>query len=315
MALAVARSAKEWTAQFGDSGRRAALSIGNFDGVHLGHQRILRSVGERARESGSLPAVLTFFPHPAKVLRPANAPSLLMTLDQRLAAIEAEGIEATLVLAFDAALAQLTAEDFVRRFLAETMRAGAVCIGENFRFGHRKTGDVALLRKLGTQYDFAVAIAPPVALDGRVVSSTAIRESLLEGRVEEARAMLGRPFALRGQIITGTGQGRKLVVPTLNLATQQEMLPKRGVYATETILGGATYGSVTNIGVRPTFDGSRLAIESHLFGFERSVTTGEMEVRFLRRIRDEQKFPDPAALRTRVLADIETAKEYFRDTA
>jgi len=315
MPLAVARSPQEWLAQFGNSGRRAALTIGNFDGVHLGHQAILRRVRESARESGALAAILTFYPHPARVLRPASAPVLLMTLEQRLTAIESLGLDAALVLTFDAPLAHMTAQDFAQRLLVRTMRAAAVCVGENFRFGHRKAGDVALLRALGRENGFAVEAVPPVEIEGLIVSSTAIRESLLEGRVADARGMLGRPFALRGTIATGTGQGRKLVVPTLNLSTEQELLPKRGVYATECILEGASYHSVTNIGVRPTFDGTRLAIESHLFAFDRALTTGELELRFHSRLRDEQKFPDPAALREQVLKDIEAAKEYFRREA
>lgn len=319
MALFVARSVEAWLAHFeksgGSSARRSALTIGNFDGVHLGHQAILRRVRERARESGAIAAVLTFYPHPARVLRPAAAPLLLMTLDQRLAAFDALGMEAALVLTFDAALAQLSAEEFVRRFLVDTMRAAAVYVGENFRFGHRKAGDVALLRTLGAQCGFEVETVAPVISEGRIVSSTEIRESLREGRVEEARAMLGRPFTLQGEIATGTGQGRKLIVPTLNMVTLQELLPKNGVYATETILDGTSYRSATNIGVRPTFDGSRLAIESHLFDFDRSVTGGRIELRFFHRIRDERKFPDPGALRTQVLADIETSKEFFRGTS
>src|SRR6185437_10930522 len=174
MPLAVARSPQEWLAQFGNSGRRAALTIGNFDGVHLGHQAILRRVRESARESGALAAILTFYPHPARVLRPASAPVLLMTLEQRLTAIESLGLDAALVLTFDAPLAHMTAQDFAQRLLVRTMRAAAVCVGENFRFGHRKAGDVALLRALGRENGFAVVAVPPVEIEGLIVSSTAI---------------------------------------------------------------------------------------------------------------------------------------------
>src|ERR1700722_6854151 len=214
-------------------------------------------------------------------------------------------------MAFDRTLASMSAEDFVRRILVDTMAAQAVLVGGNFRFGHGGAGDVKLLVELGKRWKFTAEIVPPVNENGVVISSTAIRAAIREGRVEDARRMLGRSFALDGEIRTGTGQGRKLVVPTLNLATEQEVLPKNGVYATETMLGDKLYRSATNVGVRPTFDGTQLAIESHLFGFDETLTGGAMEVRFCRRLRDEQKFSSPAELREQVLKDIERAKEYF----
>jgi riboflavin kinase/FMN adenylyltransferase len=314
-------SANEWVDCLGESRPGTVLTIGNFDGVHLGHQKILRDVVERAAaERGDardslkkerLPAVLTFYPHPARVLRPQQAPSLLETLPQRLADFAAMGIGAALVLKFDAALAQASAEDFAKKYLVDTMRTQAVLVGASFRFGHKQLGDVELLKELGRRWGFEVDIVTPVIDGGDVVSSTAIREAVRDGRVEDALRMLGRPFALIGEIRTGTGQGRKLVVPTLNLATEHETLPKAGVYVTETVLPGGTYRSVTNVGVRPTFDGTRLAIESHLFDFAEALTAGPMKVRFLQRLRDEQKFSGPEGLREQVLKDIARAKEIF----
>jgi riboflavin kinase / FMN adenylyltransferase len=313
-------SAAAWEERFGQSRCGTVVTIGNFDGVHLGHQRILRDVVARAAtgDSGArdarkqlLPAVLTFYPHPARVLRPQQAPSLVETLPQRLADFAAIGISAALVLRFDMDLAQASAEDFARLYLAESMRARAVLVGASFRFGHKQLGDVELLKKLGQRLGFEVVIVAPVIDGTEVVSSTAIREAVRAGRVEDAQRMLGRPFALMGEIHTGTGQGRKLIVPTLNLATEQETLPKTGVYVTETVLPGGTYHSVTNVGVRPTFDGTRLAIESHLFDFAEALTAGPMKVRFLQRLRDEQKFSGPEALREQVLKDIAHAKSIF----
>jgi riboflavin kinase / FMN adenylyltransferase len=312
MALAVVRSPEEWIARFANPMRRSAVTIGNFDGVHFGHQRILHTVIDRARRTDSLATVLTFYPHPARVLRPAEAPALLETLEQRLAAIAATGIDAALVARFDAQLANVSPEDFVRRFLLDTMGAEAVLVGGNFRFGHRGAGDIKLLGELGQRWGFAVEIVPPVVENGVVVSSTAIRSAIREGRVDEARRMLGRPYALEGEIRTGTGQGRKLVVPTLNLATDQEVLPKNGVYATEAVIAGKTYRAATNVGIRPTFDGARISIESFLFDFSDDLTSGKLEVRFWHRLRDERKFSGPAELREQVLKDIEQAKEYFR---
>jgi riboflavin kinase/FMN adenylyltransferase len=309
--MAIPNSPAEWIAHFGDARKPTAVTIGNFDGVHVGHQKILRGVIERARAMDAVSAVLTFFPHPARVLRPDVAPGLLETLPQRLAEFAALGIDATLVLKFDAELARASAEDFAQKFLVETLRARAVLVGANFRFGHKQAGDVKLLEELGRTNGFEVEIVEPVLVDGNIVSSSAIRAAVREGRMEEVRRMLGRPFALAGEIRSGTGMGRKLVVPTLNLATEQQTLPKNGVYATEVVVGGKCYRAVTNVGVRPTFDGQHLAIESHLFDFSETVTSGAMIVKFLTRLRDEQKFSNPDALRTQILKDIEEAKGLF----
>ncbi|HTS10727.1 MAG TPA: bifunctional riboflavin kinase/FAD synthetase [Candidatus Limnocylindrales bacterium] len=316
---AVARSAEEWKSLVGHSGDRAVVTIGNFDGVHLGHQKILRSVVEYASHRQSevhptalLPSVLSFYPHPARVLRPELAPPLLMTLDQRIAAFDAAGIRAVLVLPFDRALSQVSAEDFAQRYLVETLRARAVLVGTNFRFGHRHAGDISLLRRLGERWDFEVRIVPPFSLDGQLVSSSAIRQAVSEGRVDFAARLLGRPYALAGEIRPGSGQGRKLVVPTLNLATEQELLPKFGVYATEVTLDGKLYRAATNVGMRPTFDGTHTTVESHLLDFSEDRTSGPIEVRFCVRVRDEQKFPGPQALREQILKDIKQVREYFQ---
>jgi riboflavin kinase / FMN adenylyltransferase len=294
------------------------LTIGNFDGVHLGHQKILSAVRGRAEAAGNSPAnhrlasaVLTFYPHPSRIVRPAAEPKLLMTLGQRLAAFEQEGMDATLVLEFDRRLAELPPEVFVRRYLVDTMRAKAVFVGGNFRFGHKQAGDVDLLRELGDRFGFETEAVEPVVIDGIIVSSTAIRQALVDGRVEDARELLGRPYALAGEVRKGSGLGSKLVVPTLNLATEQQLFPKLGVYTTETLVDGKIYRSATNVGIRPTFDGTATVVESHLLDFGGTVTTGALEVRFLHRLRDEQKFPNPQALREQVLRDIDRSRQYF----
>jgi len=311
MAFASVHSLQEWGQRFGVPPKPSVLTIGNFDGVHLGHQKILADVLERAQSKDLMAAVLTFYPHPASVLRPTSAPCLLTTLSRRLAAFETAGIQAALILRFDAELASVSAEDFAHLYLVETLRARAVMVGANFRFGHRQAGDVKTLEEFGRKWGFEVHAVPPVVVDGVVVSSSAIRQALSEGRMEDATKFLGRAFALEGEIKAGTGQGSKLVVPTLNLATEQECLPKSGVYVTETTVEGITYRSATNIGMRPTFDGKRLAIESHLLDFSGDLTSGPMKVSFHARLRDEQKFPGPEALKKQVLQDIERAKEFF----
>lgn len=315
MPLRTMLSGDEWVAQLGANRKPSVVTIGNFDGVHRGHQKILQGVVERAKEGDLLAAVLTFYPHPARVLRPDAAPGLLATLQQRLSAFNKAGIDAALVMRFDAELAKVSAEDFVQRFLVGAMRARAVLVGANFRFGHRQAGDVSLLTELGSQFGFEVEVVPPLVEGGIVVSSTAIRQAVREGRMEDAQKLLGRPFALDGEIRPGTGQGRKLVVPTLNLATEQEVLPPNGVYVTEAVVGDRVYRSATNVGVRPTFDGTRLAIESHLFDFDESPTGGAMEVRFCKRLRDERKFSSPEELRDQVLKDIDEVKAYFATEA
>jgi len=312
MALIVARSPHEWAARFGATAPQTVVTIGNFDGMHLGHQKILRGVVERARTTGSLATAVTFDPHPLKVLRPEEAPPLIVTLEQRLGALEEMGLEAALVLHFDLVLSRVSPENFVRQILVDTLRVRAVLVGENFRFGHRQAGDAKRLGELGRELRFAVEAIPPVVLRGTVVSSTAIRRAVQEGRVCLAGRWLGRPFSVSGTIRPGTGQGRRLVVPTLNLDTQQELLPKTGVYVTETRVAGKLFRSATNVGFRPTFDGRRLTIESHLFDFSEDLTAGPMEVRFWAGLRDEKKFVNADALREQVLRDLSRAREFFR---
>jgi riboflavin kinase / FMN adenylyltransferase len=304
-------SAEEWKARFPAGASRTCLAIGNFDGLHLGHQQILQRVLKHARQENCLAAVLTFYPHPTKVLRPAEAPPLLMTLDQRIAAIAAIGLDAALVLRFDAEFAKISPEEFARRYVAETMRARFVAVGANFRFGHRQAGDAKMLVELGRRSGFEVESIAPVVVDGVVVSSTAVRKYVREGQVEEAARMLGRPYALEGEIRPGTGMGRKYVLPTLNLHTQQELLPKLGVYATEVLVNGMNFRAATNVGMRPTFDGAHVTIESHLLDFRGELTGGAMTVRFVGRLRDEMKFSGPEALRQQILSDIEQVKKYF----
>ncbi|MGH9702491.1 MAG: bifunctional riboflavin kinase/FAD synthetase [Candidatus Acidiferrales bacterium] len=312
MAIAVLRSMAEWTARFGAAPRRSIVAIGNFDGIHLGHQKILKEVVERARSSGSLSAAITFDPHPLHVLRPADAPALISTLGQRIALMDRLGLDAVLVLKFDLELSRLSPEEFVQKILVEGLHISAVLVGDNFRFGHRHAGDTRLLAELGRRFSFTVETITPVEFRGKVISSSGIRQAIREGRVALAARWLGRPFALGGEVRSGTGQGRQVVVPTLNLETTQELLPRTGVYATETRVDGTVYRSATNVGYRPTFDGKRLTIESHLFDFSRDVTAGPIEVRFCVRLRDEQKVPTIDALRGQVTRDLQRTRKFFQ---
>ncbi len=299
---------------------RSVLTIGNFDGIHLAHQKILLSVAGRAKERrvalGSETAVtaaaVTFDPHPAKFLRPAQAPRMLQTLPQRLAGIESLGLDAAVVLSFNESLAKVPPEEFARRILVEQLCVAVVLVGSNFRFGHRHAGDVALLSHFGKQYGFEVEFVAPVSFRGQLVSSTLVRQAILHGRIAYAARLLGRPFALTGVVKPGAARGRQLGFPTLNLAWEQEILPRPGVYLTETAVGGCSYPSVTNVGTRPTFDGHAVSVESHLLDFSGMISAGPMEVRFCNRLRDELKFPSLDALRAQIVRDVARAHRFFR---
>ena len=309
--MRVYRGIEEWKDDAGIRGRRTALAIGNFDGVHLGHQAILRRVNEYVAGSGGLGTVVTFEPHPLKVLRPEHAPTLLSTLEQRLTWMEELGTGAVLVLPFTRELAQVSAEEFVAQFLNATLRAERIFVGDNFRFGHKHAGDVALLKTLAAKFDYAVEIVPPLSIGGEVVSSTSVRRAVGDGAMEEAEHRLGRPFSLTGHVVRGTGTGTREVVPTLNLAYKQELLPARGVYATEVQLGGRWYRAATNVGMRPTFNGSNVTVESHLFEFSENCTAGPLSVRFWRRIRGERKFGSAGELKEQIAKDIAEVRGFF----
>lgn len=317
MAFRIAHSVQEWRSLAesfaAERGLRGSVvSVGNFDGLHIGHQKIIRAVVDGARKEKAIAAVITFDPHPLKVLRPDAAPPLIMTIAQRVADFAECGLDAALVMRFDRALADLSAEEFVRIVLAETVCAKRILVGANFRFGYQQAGNVDLLTRLGKEHGFAVEIMAAAEVGGRPVSSTEIRRSVAEGKVYEAAELLGHPFALTGTIQPGAGRGSKIVFPTLNLAAEQELLPARGVYATESIVGGRKFQSVTNVGVRPTFDGQGLSIESHLFDFADPVASGRLKVQFWKHLREERKFDGADALKTQIALDIRAAQQFFK---
>jgi riboflavin kinase / FMN adenylyltransferase len=310
MGMAVLHSTQEWAERFG-AGVRAAISVGNFDGLHLGHQKILKLLVELARQNGQRSVAITFDPHPLRVLRPELAPSMIQTLAQRLAGMEQLGLDAALVLRFDRALSQVSPEEFMQGILVQGLSAGTILVGENFCFGYRGAGNVQLLGEYGKTHGYGVEIVAPVEISGRVVSSTSVRNAISSGNVGDAIPLLGRAFSLSGEIRAGAGRGRTILVPTLNLVPEQELLPKLGVYATESVVGGKIYFSVTNVGTRPTFDGHGVTVESHLFDFSEHIVGGRMEVRFQARIREEMKFSGAEELRDQIAKDIARAKEYF----
>ena len=306
-------SPEQWAAHYASSGRGSVLAIGNFDGIHLGHQAILRAAVQHAAKTKDVATALTFDPSPRKILRPESAPMRLSTNAQRMDWFGAVGLEAAVVLPFTLDLARLSPGEFVEQILVRDLHVRAVLVGENFRFGHKQAGDVKLLTELGKEHGFDVVIVPPVVYRGEVVSSTIIRREVAEGDVSHAGRLLGRPFALTGEVVSGTGTGRRFTFPTLNLAPEQELLPARGVYITRACLEGETrsHRSVTNIGTRPTFNGSSLSVETHLLDTELATAPKRIEVRFCNRLREEKKFSGPEELRAQIARDIARANKFF----
>ena len=311
--LSAFSSSQAWASRYATFGHTSVLAIGNFDGIHLGHQAILRATVDCARTLNAVSTALTFDPSPRKVLRPESAPPRLSTNAQRMEWFDAMGLEAVVVLPFTLDLARLSPGEFVEHILVRDLHVKAVLVGENFRFGHKQAGDVKLLTELGAKRGFDVVIVPPVVYRGEVVSSTIIRREVAEGDVSHAGRLLGRPFALTGEVVSGTGTGRRFTFPTLNLAAEQELLPARGVYVTRACLEGETrsHRSVTNIGMRPTFNGSSLSVETHLLDAQLAAAPKRMEVRFWNRLREEKKFSGPEELRAQIACDIARANQFF----
>lgn len=293
---------------------RTVLAIGNFDGVHRGHQAILRQVRERAAAIGAASLAVTFDPHPVRILRPAQAPKLITPLPQKLDLLAATGIDATIVIPFTHQFSQLSALEFARDVLLNTLHAAEVHEGDNFRFGHNASAGPAELAQLGRELGFSVAAQPVLYVRGLQVSSSVVRRSISAGDMTTARALLGRPFSIRSTPIRDRGVGSRLTVPTINLAPYDELLPANGVYVTRMKIGDEVFDAVTNAGHRPTFGENTYAIESHLLNFHEMDLTPEtsLELCFLSRIRPEQKFDSPSALKEQILKDVAHARRYLR---
>jgi riboflavin kinase / FMN adenylyltransferase len=291
-----------------------ALAIGNFDGVHLGHRRILEQTRALADQSGLQAVVLTFDPHPMKVVAPERLPNLLTTSAQRQALFEQFGFDQTIILEFTPRVAQLSAEQFISEVLESRLHARWIIVGENFRFGYRGAGNIEVLRQQGERFGFQVVSVEPVRIGGEPVSSTRVRRLLSEGRVAQVRKLLGRPFALEGPIVPGYGVGARQTVPTLNLQPEAELWPARGVYVTSTRepSTGHCWESVTNIGNRPTFNGAEQTVETFLLSPLESQTPRRIELAFHWRLRDEKRFDSAEELRRQILSDAARAKRFFR---
>jgi riboflavin kinase/FMN adenylyltransferase len=289
------------------------LTLGVFDGLHLGHQRIMQTVVERAKTVDAHATAITFDPHPRAVLHPESAPPLLQTLDQRLANFEVLGIEQAIVIPFTQEFASNPAEDFLHDIVHDRLHAIEVYLGKGFAFGRGRGGNIELLRRMSEELGFFADEVPEVCVRGRRVSSSLIRALLSEGRVNLARRMLGRPYGVEGVIIRGNQRGRTIGFPTANLKPHNRVVPKNGVYATATLVDGTWRRSITNVGVRPTFDdGADVSIESYIFDFDGDLYGDVLRVRFLHRIRDERKFSGIDELKAQIQKDTARALNYFR---
>jgi riboflavin kinase / FMN adenylyltransferase len=288
------------------------LALGNFDGLHRGHMKIIDRVRRRAGERGGTPAAMTFDPHPPRIVRPDKAPPLLMTTAQRLEALSRAGMQGVAVVRFTPELSRWDPETFVRTVLVEWLRVVEVWVGANFLFGHDRAGTFSVLRTLGSRYGFRAEKIDPVRYKEFVVSSTRVRRLVTEGRVDEAGALLGHHYFIDGIVARGAGRGRELGFATANLQSENELLPPPGVYATTASIGAVAYPSVTNVGMRPTFgDVDRIQVETHLLGQQRDLYDVKLRLSFVQRLRDERKFPDVDALKSQIEADCRAAERLF----
>ncbi len=288
-------------------------SVGNFDGVHRAHQNVLAAIAKRAKELSARSLVVSFDPHPTRVLRPDAAPKLITPLAGKLELIAKYGVDAALVLPFTKEFSKTSAAEFAE-LLGKRLKAKEVHEGFNFHFGHKAQGNLERLTELGKSSGFAVISYPEMRLRGESVSSSRIRELVQRGDVSRARALLGRPFSITAQPAKGRGYGKQYTVPTINLSAYDELVPGNGVYITRTRVGKETFNSVTNVGNRPTFGADSFAIESHLLDFhpiELNENT-EIETCFLRRVRSEIKFSSVEALRAQIGKDVARSQRFFR---
>ncbi len=293
--------------------RKVCVAIGVFDGVHLGHQQVIRQTLGDARQHEGVPVVITFDRHPNAVVAPDRVPPMLHSLPQKLRAIESLGIANTLLIRFDRAFSEQTGEQFIRSLARDFGHLHSVCVGSEFTFGHKRSGNVALLKQLGAELKFIVHGLAAVSLDGEPVSSTRIREAVRTGDLDSASQMLGREYSIAGSVIRGDQLGRKLGFPTANLEVAGLILPPNGVYAVHARVAGREHRGALNLGLRPTLASPtpRLQCEVHLLDFAEEIYGEELELTFATKLRDEQKFPDLAALQSQIHRDLAAARACF----
>lgn len=292
----------------GEGEARSAVTLGNFDGVHLGHREVLRRLLLQSEAAGAPSVAITFHPHPSSVLAPAHAPFYLTDLRQRLQRLAETGVEKLILQRFSTRFSQISAERFVMEFLVRGLRATVVVIGHNVGFGRQRAGDARLLERLGRDHGFRVEVVPPVQVANRVISSSAIRAAVASGDLPLAEKMLGRPYEVGGRVVHGHHRGKDLGIATANLTPSRMQLPPDGVYATRIRLGRERLLGVTNIGLNPTFGDGQRAVEVHLFDFDEEIYGKRIDVAFVERLRGEVKFPSARALVAQIRRDIDAAR-------
>lgn len=289
------------------------ITIGNFDGLHIGHKKVIEAVKEDAAARSGTSAVLTFEPHPLKVLRPEREIKLITPFEEKARLIEEAGIDLLLCLTFDSDLAMMEAKDFIRDIIVGRIGVVKVIVGHNYTFGRGRKGNVELLRREGRRYGFTTKVVRNKTLSGKVVSSTGIRELISKRKVYEASLLLGRPYRIQGRVIKGKGRGaRFLNIPTANIETEYELIPAEGVYAVQVDLDGLLYGGVMNIGKNPTFGENQLSLEVHILVFSRDILGKKISVYFLKHLRNERRFPDVNSLKEAIIHDIDSARETIK---
>jgi len=292
--------------------RPTVLTLGVFDGLHLGHQLIMSTVVERARATGAVPTVITFDPHPRAVLHPESAPPLLQTFDQKIEAFDVLGIEQAIVVRFTKEFSSIRAADFLRDVVVDRLHAKEVYLGKGFAFGHEREGNIDLLKRVGVDLGFVAGEVPEVKLRDTRVSSSRIRKLLAAGQVNLARRMLGRPYGVEGRVERGAERGHKLGFPTANLHPHNRVIPRNGVYVTGTLIDGQWRRSVTNVGLRPTFgDAVEPSVETYVMNWDGDLYGDVVRVRFLYRLRDERKFSSIDELKRQITRDVDRANSYF----
>jgi riboflavin kinase/FMN adenylyltransferase len=291
--------------------QKVCLAIGVFDGVHLGHQRVIGQARDDAKKAGGSSVVLTFDPHPMRVLQPDKAPLLLTSTAHKLQVIERLGVDACLLLTFDKPFSETPPEKFIELVVRNTNQLQEICVGTRFRFGHNRAGDVRLIENLAPVHGYIAREIEPVKLGGEIISSTSVRQHVRGGNLERAAAMLGRPFSVLGTVVKGDHRGHDIGYPTANLDPHNEVLPPDGVYAAHVLIDRGRFGGAVNIGYRPTFaDRPRQhLLEVHIFDFDRDIYGQDVEVEFLQKLRDEQKFDSAESLRAQISADERAARK------
>ena len=295
--------------------KNPVLTIGNFDGVHKAHLALFEKVKERAKEIGGESAVMTFDPHPVKVMRPENAPPLITPIHQKIKLIEQSGVDVIFCLPFTKEFSQTTAREFVENILVRKIGIKELVVGYDYSFGKGREGNIELLKELGNHFNYRVHVVGPVKIGETLVSSTSIRNLVMEGRLDEARILLGRHYEVAGTVIKGKNRGARLLgFPTANLKLIDELTPKMGVYAVYVLFNGDAYQGVTNIGYNPTFGNGAFSVETHLLDFEGDLLGKTIRVQFIVRLRDEKTFENAEALAEQIQKDIDAARKILRDS-